>query len=80
VRGPAATARPHTHDPQKLEDDAQERLLYHPDRPARAVMLDSLPGAPKVDETGHFKPAGVWTLALILLPLATLVGHGCYLW
>ena len=42
-----------TTEPGKLEDQEYEGLLYDPRRPSRAVMMDTLPGAPKIDGAGH---------------------------
>ena len=45
------TAR--THRPELLEDQAEELLLYDPRAPARATLLDHLPGKPKVGDDGQ---------------------------
>jgi hypothetical protein len=42
-----------THRPERLEDDAHEQVLYDPTWPARATLVDSLPGSPRVDEAGR---------------------------
>jgi hypothetical protein len=66
-----------THQSRVLEDEAQERLLYDPHQPTYAVMLDSLPGTPDIDEMGNIQPAGLMRGGLVLIvPLLTLVGHG----
>ncbi len=62
-----------THRPEKLEDDAEERLLYDPARPSRPVFVDTLPGAPQISDEG--KVAGVSVVRLlgsILPPLIAL--------
>ena len=54
-----ATAR--TTDPSRLEDERQEALLYDPDDPSRAFMLDDAPARPQLDEdppSPHPHPAG----------------------
>jgi len=72
-----AVARSHT--PEALEDDAQERLLYDPYAPARAVMFDSLPGKPVIADSGRISEVEpmrmAWTL---LLPALAIVCHGGY--
>ncbi len=68
-----------THETRLLEDDAEERLLYDPWNPRYAAMLDNLPGAPEIDQMGHLKSAGpLRGLAVLILPLLTLLGHGLY--
>jgi len=63
-----------THHEEQLLDEAQERLLYDPVHPSRAVLLDSLPGTPGLDESGNIRPvtAGAVAAALIL----PLIGLG----
>jgi hypothetical protein len=68
-----------SHTPEKLEDEAQEPLLYDADDPNYAVMLDSLPGSPRVDERGNIRTASpVQALLSLVLPLVTIIGHGTY--
>jgi hypothetical protein len=71
-----ATARvvERTHRPQLLEDDAEEPLLYDPQWPERAALLDHLPGAPRVDSRGrlHVK-LGPRTVLPLLLPLVVII-------
>lgn len=63
-----------THCPEKLEDDAEERLLYDPARPSRAVFVDLLPGTPKISEEGIVAGvSGKWLLAAILPPIVALL-------
>ncbi len=70
-----------THDTAKLEDQAQEPLLYDPIRPSYAVMLDDLPGNPRIMENGtiHAGPAAN-TIKVLIIPLATIIGHGIYIY
>jgi hypothetical protein len=77
--GRAYEATANTHEPERLRDQQQELLLYDPFDPSYAVMLDSLPGAPEIDQTGRFRarrPAAA--LRALLLPMVTIVGHGVY--
>ena len=70
-----------THEPEHLQDDDQEPLVYDPLRPAYATMLDHLPGAPRVDEMGQIQTQSPTTSFLVLVvPLLSIIGHGVYLW
>jgi hypothetical protein len=70
-----------THETRLLEDDAEERLLYDPWDPNYVVMLDNLPGGPAIDEAGHLKSASpLRGLAVAILPTATILGHGLYVY
>lgn len=69
-----------THEPERLQDDAEEPLLYDPLRPGYATMLDHLPGAPHVDEMGQIQAkSGSGSLLVLIVPTASIVGHGLYL-
>lgn len=67
-----------THLPAKLEDDAEERLLYDPLRPSRAVFVDMLPGAPEISEEGNVADVRIKSLlgAILPPPIALLVVAG----
>ncbi|MDQ7826109.1 MAG: DUF3592 domain-containing protein [Candidatus Eremiobacteraeota bacterium] len=68
-----------TNEPEKLEDDPSERLLYDGENPSYAVMFDSLPGSPAIDARGNFvdrSPLGA--LAVLIAPGITIAGHGLY--
>jgi hypothetical protein len=44
-------------------------------------MLDNLPGGPEIDEAGRFQPkSAARNLAVLILPLMTLTGHGLYVY
>jgi hypothetical protein len=69
-----------THLVEKLEAEPRERLLYDPYSPSRAVMLDAMPGSPRIDENGQIRVDSVLkTLAGLVIPAAVIVGHGAYL-
>lgn len=59
-----ATAR--TTNPARLEDERQEPLLYDPDDPETAYLLDEAPARPQVDHTGEFigRPSAYLRLVL----------------
>ena len=57
----------------------REPLLYNPKDPHDAVLLDDLPGEPRINERGHIKsrrPAGLMSL---IIPGLTILGHGTWL-
>lgn len=63
-----------THRPALLEDDEREPLLYHPEDPTVATLLDALPGLPRVADDGTI--AYRWhggSVRAVVLPLATVV-------
>jgi hypothetical protein len=70
-----------THETGKLEDQAEEPLLYDPVRPAYAVMLDDLPGNPRINENGNIRAGSASkTIIKLIIPMATIIGHGIYLY
>jgi hypothetical protein len=56
-----------THRPELLEDEATEKLLYHPADPSRATLLDHLPGPPDVGHRGQLVSRNALTWPLYLL-------------
>ena len=74
-----ATAK--THRPEKLEDERDEPLLYDPMYPSRAVMLDALPGSPRIDQTGSMRAGSpLSVVACLLIPAAALIGHAVFIY
>jgi len=70
-----------THEPERLEDDAEEPLLYDPVHPSRATLLDHLPGAPRIDDMGQIQTqSSARAMLTLVLPTITVIGHGLYLW
>ena len=66
-----------THRPEKLEDDSEEQVLYDPLRPARAVLVDALPGAPMISEDEQVEATRLKSvLAAILPPMIALLVVG----
>jgi hypothetical protein len=53
-----------------IEDEPEERLLYHPRHPERIVVVDNLPGAASIDEQGRLTGGGSGALVLFLPALA----------
>jgi hypothetical protein len=73
-----------THDTTRLRDEETERVVYDPRHPSDAVLIDDLPGSPEIDARGEFVSGGVGGLGRALLylvvPTATIVGHGLFLY
>lgn len=71
-REQTVTAR--THQPERLQDQAQELLVYDPSTPSRAVLIDDLPGGPALDlDQGRFVGGGKGALTLLLPAAFVLV-------
>ena len=66
-----------THQPEKLQDDPHEPLLYDPMNPARSTLLDHLPGAPQVNTEGQIKSGSPVTSLLCLLTPSISVASIC---
>ncbi len=69
-------------DEQENEESAgvMEPLLYDPGAPSRAVLLDELPGNPRIDENGQIRlDSPAKTLLALIVPSVVIIGHGCYL-
>jgi len=70
-----------THLPQLLEDDEKEKLLYNPLNPKHAVLIDSLPGSPRIDNQGHFLAGSIFqAMACLIIPVITILGHSMVLY
>lgn len=69
-----------SHEPERLEDEPEELVLYDPTDPEYAVVLDALPGPPFIRPDGEIAPSGwpkvVWVLAV---PALSLIGAGVLL-
>ncbi len=68
-----------THEVEDLTDEAKEPLLYDPEDPSTAVLLDDLPGSTRFDSAGRLQPASALEVVrVIFIPALTVVGHGWY--
>lgn len=76
--GPEALATARNHEPERLEDDAEEPLVYDPADPSSAVLLDELPGRPRLDVDSVTQTEGS-VLPLLVLPTVTVLGHTAWL-
>ncbi len=65
----------------KKRQVTEEPLLYDPLLPSYAIMLDDLPGSPRIDQGGNIKTATPAAAFLsLILPAVTIIGHGTYIW
>jgi Protein of unknown function (DUF3592) len=65
-------------DPERMEDEAQEPLLYDPDDPSRAYMLDEAPARPEFDQTGELRGRPFAALFAIIVPAVVILGHAAF--
>lgn len=65
-----------THHTSLLEDEETERILYNPAKPNEGVLVDTLPGKPKVGVDGQLNGVGPYALVLMILPVGGVVAHG----
>ncbi|TBR20536.1 hypothetical protein EPO15_12865 [bacterium] len=68
-------AKASTHEPDTLEDDREEPLLYDPADPNISVLLDDLPGRPRLDDESvtRTRDGSVWPL--LFVPGLAILGH-----
>jgi hypothetical protein len=64
-----------TTDTKALEDERSERLLYLPTEPTSATLVDALPKAIQASEDGGLRLAGATALAVLVLPVLTILGN-----
>jgi hypothetical protein len=68
--GREQTVTERTHTPERLQDEAEELLVYDPSTPSRAVLVDNLPGRPRLDLDQGVFVGGSRGLLTLLLPAA----------
>lgn len=59
----------------RLEDEEQEPLLYHPLKPSIAYLLDEVPTRPQMNEAGELRARPLAAALSLLLPTAVIVGN-----
>ena len=65
----------------RLGTQGRKPLLYDPARPSCAMPLAVMPGKPELDHAGGFRtPPLLPTLGLLIVPAASVIGHGLYAW
>jgi hypothetical protein len=65
----------HTTNPARLEDQSEEPLLYDPDEPSRAYVLDEAPARPQFDYTGELKGNPVKGFLSMVIPAIVITGN-----
>jgi len=64
-----------THRTELVEDEERELVLYDPERPERAVVVDTLPGPPSIDSLDRVEPGSAGVPVATLIPaLLTAIG------
>lgn len=77
--GAAHNAIAKTEKVERFNEATAEPLVYDPTTPSWAVMLDNLPGMPHITEEGQIVVKQPWrALGLLVIPGATILGHGVY--
>ena len=75
VDGRSARCVAKTHETRKLRDDAEESLVYDPEDPGVAVLLDELPGRPIITEDSVVRPREAMAWHVLLVPIGTVLMH-----
>jgi hypothetical protein len=69
-------AKARTTDTARLEDEAQEPLLYDPNNPTRAYVLDETPARPEFEPNGDLRGRTGAAIAVLILPALVIAVHG----
>jgi len=59
----------------KLEDESEEPLLYDPNDPEKACLLDDAPARPQFNEIGELRGNMVKAMALLILPAIVMAAN-----
>lgn len=73
--GRRCQAKARTSDPSRLEDERQEPLLFNPEKPEDAVMLDEAPTRPQFDESGELAGRPVAALLAMIIPAIVIAAN-----
>jgi hypothetical protein len=79
--GRTCSLRQNAHVLADLEDRSRTVVFYAPDNPSNAVLVETVPGRPYVNENDEIvfkEPVRLW--AYLILPTICLVGHGVWAW
>lgn len=72
-------AKARTTDTKRLEDEAQEPLLYDPADPSRAYLLDEAPARPEIEPNGELRGRPASAVRSLIIPLLMIGAHGAVL-
>ena len=61
------------------DGEIREPLLYNPSNPDDAVLLDDLPGGPRLNHQGEIEAVFGGLLLNLIIPTITVIGHGAWL-
>lgn len=80
-RGGTFQAVAKSHQPERLQDEDRELLVYDPQNPQDAALLDELPCQPRVNDVGDFEASrpGLPAAAYLLLPGVSVLTLARYL-
>ena|SRR5947209_2882398 len=73
--GRRCQAKARTSLTQRLEDEREEPLLYNPDNPSDAVMLDDAPSRPQLDESGGLAARPVAARLAMIIPAVVIAAN-----
>ena len=76
--GRKAQAKARSTDTSRLEDEHAEPLLYDPDDPSRAYVLDEAPARPEIDGTGALVGRPMAAMLSMILPAIVIGAHALY--
>lgn len=74
--GRRCEAKARTTDTGRLEDEHQEPLLYDPENPETAYVLDEVPARPTLSPDGELEGRPIAAVLLLIIPLLSIIGHG----
>lgn len=77
--GRKCEAKAHSTDTSRLEDEPEEPLLYDPNDPTKAYLLDEAPARPKLGPDGQLEGRPVAAALALILPGLVIAGHALVL-
>ncbi len=66
-------------NPDGTPGPIEESILYDPKQPKQSVLLDSLPGGPRINSQGDITCNLSGLIATLLLPSLVILGHGFWI-
>ena len=76
--GRKCEAKARTTDTARLEDEHAEPLLYDPEDPSRAYVLDEAPSRPEINGVGEFMGRPMAAALSLILPAIVIGAHALY--